>query len=313
VWPALAGIALAAALLMPTFDLPRGRIDAIAVIDITQSMNVMDATLNGRPVSRLEFAKQALARAVSRMPCGSKIGLGVFTEYRPFVLLEPIEICANRDELEDSIAHVDGQMAWARSSQIAKALQYGLRTLAPLEPAPALAFITDGQEAPPINAQYRLDVRGAGGHVKGLFAGVGGATPRAIPKFDPEGHPIGTWQADEVAQTDPYSRGRQGSAADEAMQEIRSATPVPEALKGTPGSEHLSSLREPYLRLLAAEAGFSYGRLVNVDDLARLLQSSLAERQPIATDLRWVAATVALLALVVPLGWGFRRPHRSGY
>jgi mxaL protein len=299
----LASFALAAALVMPTFDLPRDRVDAIAVLDITQSMNVLDATVDGRSVSRLEFAKQSLARAVSRLPCGSKIGLGVFTEYRMFVLFKPIETCANRDELVDSIEHVDGQMAWARSSQIAKALQFGLRTLARLDAPPALAFITDGHEAPPINAQYRLDLSDAGGRVKGLIAGVGGATPLAIPKFDPEGHPIGTWQADEVAQIDPYSRGRQGSTADEAMEQSRPAAPIPGALKGTPGSEHLSSLREPYLRLLAKDAGFIYGRLVTVDDLTRLLHSSLAERQVIATDLRWVAATVALLALVVPMAW----------
>lgn len=305
--PALAGIALAVAMVMPRFDLPQRRIDAIAVIDITQSMNVMDTSLDGHPASRLEFARQALLRAVSRLPCGSKIGLGVFTEYRMFVLLKPLETCANREALDDSIEHVGGQMAWARSSQIAKALQFALRTLAGFEAPPALAFITDGHEAPPINAQYRLDVRGASGRLKGLIAGVGGATPLAIPKLDLEGRPIGTWQADEVAQMDPYSRGRQGSTADEPMVQNRPAAPVPEALKGTPGSEHLSSLREPYLRLLAADAGFSYGRLSNVDDLTQLLQSSLSEPQAIATDLRWIAATVALIALVMPMAWGIRR------
>ena len=298
--PGVASILLAAAILMPSFDVSLGRIDVIAVIDITQSMNVRDTAVDGLPVSRREFAKQALVRAVSSLPCGSRIGLGVFTDYRVYVLFKPLETCANRQEIEDSIAHINERMSWARSSQIAKALHISLRTLAQLESPPALAFITDGHEAPPVNLQYPVDLGGEAGRVHGVIAGVGGSRALPIPKHDPDGRPIGVWQADEVAQVDPYSRGRQGSAANEAMADAGSAAAVPEALRVTPGSEHLSSLHEPYLRWLAAEAHFTYGRLTTVDDLSGLLQSSLAVRQPVPTDVRWVAALLALAALLVP-------------
>ncbi len=282
------------------------------MIDITQSMNVMDAALGGRALSRLEFAKQALVRAVSELPCGSKLGLGVFTEYRMFVLFKPVETCANRTELDDSILHVNERMAWARSSQIAKAVQFSLRTLSPLDAPPALVFITDGHEAPPINPHYRLDISGVAGKVKGVIAGVGGATPLPIPKHDPDGRPVGVWRAEDVAQTDPYSRGRQGSTANEAMDETdpAPAVAVTEALRGSPGSEHLSSLHEPYLRLLAAEAGFTYGRVGTADELSRLMQSSLSERRTIPTDVRWLAGCLALLALIMPLTIPTPSPRR---
>ena len=100
-----AASAFAACLVNPGWPLERARFDHVIVLDITQSMNVQDESLDGKPVSRLAYAKQALREALLRLPCGSKVGWGVFTEYRSFLLFEPVEVCANLSELL-SLIHI---------------------------------------------------------------------------------------------------------------------------------------------------------------------------------------------------------------
>jgi mxaL protein len=291
-------LALAAAVFMPPIPMRRAVVEAIAVVDITQSMNTLDGVRGGEPVSRLELVKDALMRAVPALPCGSKLGLGVFTEYRVLLLFTPVETCANRRELLDAIDHLDGRMAWAGDSQIAKGLDSALRTAKHLEDTPAVVFITDGQEAPPINARHRTAF-GDPGAVAGVLVGVGGARPEPIPKFDPEGRPLGFWGPTEVLQADLYTVGRQGSDAHEAMVESEPAPPVPPALRGSPGSEHLSYLHEDYLQLLASETHLAYHRLGVAGSLIPVLTAPAVTRKRIAaTDLRWLAGVVALLALL---------------
>ena len=81
-------------LLLPQVSLPRKTYSYVVVFDITQSMNVEDYDLNGLPVSRLAFAKEAVRRALRELPCGSRIGWGAFAEYRTILLLAPVEVCA---------------------------------------------------------------------------------------------------------------------------------------------------------------------------------------------------------------------------
>ena len=59
---ALTALALAA----PHPVLPQRVFDGIAVLDITQSMNTLDALLDGQPASRLAFANARLRRALPR-------------------------------------------------------------------------------------------------------------------------------------------------------------------------------------------------------------------------------------------------------
>jgi mxaL protein len=174
-------------------------------------------------------------------------------------------------------------------------------------------FVTDGQEAPPVNPQYRPSDDGAVRVAPGLVVGVGGLLPTRIPKHDLEGRAYGYWEADEVMQLDPRSYGRGGSVAGEQMVEDGSErTGV--MLGSTPGSEHLSSLREPYLQLLASETGLAYQRLTTPQALyAALTSEQLAHPVASRVDLRWpfgVLGLLALLAVYLPRqrAGGFRLP-----
>ena len=295
---ASAACALAACLLNPGWPVERARFDHVIVLDITQSMDVQDEALDGKPVSRLVYAKQALRQALLRLPCGSKVGWGVFTEYRSFLLFEPVEVCANLSELRSTLAHIDGRMAWSGNSEIAKGLHSGIAMARQLPGSPSLVFVTDGQEAPPLSPQHRPSFDDKPGEVAGVIVGVGDVRPSPIPKSDPSGRPLGFWQADEVAQTDLYGAGRGASVSGERMTEDAAATPLA-AVGATPGSEHLSALREPYLRLLGRERGLGFVRLDSPEALtAALTASALAKPTPVRADGRIVFAWLALVLLL---------------
>lgn len=299
---ALAALLLLGCLLPGHLTLQRARFDHVVVLDITQSMNVPDALVDGRPAARIDAAKHAVREAMLDLPCGSKLGLGIFTEYRTLLVLAPVEVCENLGELRATLANLDGRMAWINGSEVAKGLHSGLAVAKQLEDKPSLVFITDGQESPPLHPRHRPKLNGEPGEVPGLIVGVGQAQPSPIPKRDPQGRPIGVWGADEVLQADPRSRGRSGSVAGEGMADDAAGPSV--SVGATPGTEHLSGLREPYLRLLAQEDGLQYHHLDGPRGLSEALRAPMFQRPvPVKLPLRDLLAPLALLVLVLPYGW----------
>jgi mxaL protein len=294
-----AALALAAAVWTPMVPIERPLFEHVIVIDITQSMNVQDAVVAGKPQSRLAFAKHALRQSLTHLPCGSKVGWGIFTEYRSFLLFTPVEVCANLGELRATLDRIDGRMAWTGNSEVAKGLYSGITIARQLPDRPSIVFVTDGHEAPPINPRHRPRFDGQAGEVPGLVVGVGGPKPMPIPKTDPTGAPLGFWGADEVMQIDPRSAGRGGSVGSERMVEDPDA-PAADLPVPPPGSEHLSSLREAYLHLIAGEVGMGYHRLADVAGLtASLTSDRLARPVKARTD---IAPLLAALALLLILG-----------
>jgi mxaL protein len=72
--------------------------------------------------------------------------------------------------------------------------------------------------------------------------------------------------------------------------------------KSAASHEHLSEVREPYLRKLAREVGFEYVHLQSFDSIRdAMLNPRFAGRRPAPTDFAWVAAAAALLALIARL------------
>jgi mxaL protein len=289
--PAVAFLLLLAALCMPTFNVPRATYDYLVVFDITQSMNVEDYELNGSPVSRLTFMREAVRRTLHELPCGSRIGWGVFAEYRTLVLLAPIEVCANYNDLLASLDRIDGRMRWGNASQIRKGLFWAMRGARDIGSHPRVLFMTDGQEAPPVEGEGLPmfdDLKR--GDIGGWLLGVGGYTPRPIPRTDADGRPMGFWHPDEVVQKDAQTPGNQGVAS----------------------HEHLSEVREPYLRELAGEVGFEYLHLSSLDSIrAAMLHPQFAEQRRAPTDFAWVAAAAALVTLV--LSFARALPRRRSY
>ncbi len=297
-----AALALLVALTAPDVGVVALRPSFVVTLDITQSMDVVDALdtdatdqSSARMISRLELARRVLHRTLAGLPCGSRVGLAVFTDNRSYLLLAPLEVCTHLGELRTSLAALDNRMAWTGNSEVAKALHSAWATAQALPEHPAIVFITDGNEAPPLNPRFRPRFDGRPEEVAGLLLGVGGATPQPIPKHDPAGRPIGHWQRDEVAQTDLRSQMRRDAGGTEITPPAAAAT-----VGATPGQEHLSALRETYLRRLAAEHGLGWQRLTGSATLLRLLAApAYAKPVPVRLPLTPAALLVSFAALVL--------------
>jgi mxaL protein len=241
---------------------------------------VEDAVLEGAPASRLDFAREAARQALRELPCGSRVGWAAFTEYRTLLLLAPIEVCENYNDLLATLAEIDGRIRWGNASEVAKGVFWALRAAKELRGKPAILVLTDGLESPPLTAFPRGDDVQPG-QVRGWLLGIGAAVPQPIPRTDAEGNRIGYWRAVDVLQRN-----------------VPAGQP--------PSREHLSELREPHLRSLAAQTGLGYSALHEPAELAR--------RAQVPTDLRAVPALLALVLLCVyfrPDAFAARRPRLS--
>jgi len=276
-WPiALATLLLTVAAVAPPVRMARATFTYLVTFDISQSMNVTDVSLDGRPVSRLTLARAAMRETLRRLPCGSRVGWSYFADYRSFTLLLPIEVCGNYDVLLAALDRIDGRMRWANASNIAKGV-YWARRYAGTDPGVDVVFFTDGQEAPPLPPGHPPMPDLESPRPGGWLIGVGGDEPSRIPRTDDNGVESGYWSAESVAQ-DPS---------------------LP------PGSSHeqLSELREKYLQTLASDSGLGYRRLGSQAALTdALLDPRCAHRAPALTDLRWLPALLALLLL----SWRYR-------
>jgi mxaL protein len=296
-WTLLAALACTVmAMFMPRVMLARDVYDLLVVVDITGSMNTRDMSLSGKPASRLDASKVELERLLASLPCQSRLGLGVFTERRSFLLFNPVEVCENFAPLETAIQSLDWRMAWEGDSMVAKGVYHAMSIAENLKAD--LVFVTDGHEAPPLPPGVGLpEFEGASGKVMGLLLGVGGKDKVPMPKFDDDGNEIGTYGAMDVPQEKhsgpppPDAHLRPGYHPKWAP----FGTDVPN------GDEHLSSVRSKHLAALAAKIGVAHADLIETNDLLGAI-SAHAHTRPVevAVDIRPVPAALAL-ALIFAL------------
>jgi mxaL protein len=138
-------------------------------------------------------------------------------------------------------------------------------------------FITDGQEAPPLRPGVRPTFDGVKpGEIHGWLIGAGGEALRPIPKTDRNGNAVGYWKPEDVVQRMEADGSKKAS------------------------TEHLSAMREPYLKEIAKQIGFDYARLADRNTVSESMRDSrYAHREPVPTDFSWVPVAVALLLLVL--------------
>lgn len=294
-----------AALVVPPVQASSDSYNILFIVDITGSMNTRDYTQGGQPVSRLETVKSILQQTLVDLPCQSHVSLGLFAERGVFLLFNPIEVCSNFAPIAGSIAALNWREGWEGDSHIAEGLYRAIALAAELHTD--LVFMTDGQEAPPLPWNGAPSFDGKPGTVKGLIVGVGGYALSPIPKYDDNGRQVGFYGPDDV------------------LQESRFGLPPPGAEK-RPGynprnapfgnvrinnNEHLSSVKEPYLKGLAEKTGLSYTHLVGEPELLAALRAHatphpvnvMVERGSIAAALGLICllCVYALLPLLRPL------------
>ena len=296
-----ASLLLLIAVLMPDLPFPSKKFDYFFMIDITRSMNVEDYVDDqGNPISRLEKVKADTLAVIQKLPCGSRVGLGVFTERMPTLLYTPMEVCSDYPEIRESIRRIDWRMAWVADSNIILALANTFELMRTVEiDETTLVFFTDGQEAPPMNSRYAPDLaemqetgedRTA---IKGILVGTGDHALSRIPKYDEDGTQIGFYTAEDVPQGTTF-----GLPEDPSKIEGYVPRNAPWGNQSRVGNEHLSSVKEEYLKSLAEPSKLHYHHLQNANQLYQALtHDQFSQRHIRQTDLSFIPASFALLLL----------------
>jgi mxaL protein len=273
-------LCLIAAIFKPTFPVKRDIYSYLLVADISQSMNVIDETINGKPVTRMQYQQHLMHRIVSEMPCGTQVGVSLFAGVSVAALYTPIEVCENFHAIEDSIDHLDWRMAWSGNTRIRESM-FTLARLIRSFPAPAqVVYFTDGEEAPKLHAFNTKDLTGFQGGNNWLFVGIGSDKGTAIPKLDENNQVIGYWSSESFAMQPGIAQ------ISEANIGIRDDNVAP-----SESDRFLSKLDEKYIESVAKEVGGNY---INGDSLQSVL-AAMNKQPPARRDnadypLRWILA-----------------------
>ena len=298
-------LALVAALAVPRMALTRQARDVLLVIDVTGSMNVRDYMVGGEPVSRLAMAKSASRALLAALPCQSRLGLAIFSERRSFLLFEPAEVCENFAAIDGAIDGLDWRMAWEGDSYVGRGVHAAITAAAGLHAN--LLFLTDGHEAPPLAGGALPAFDGEPGAVPGLLVGVGANEPSPIPKFDEDGREIGFYGEQDVTQ-----ENRSGPPPEDAPSRAGwNPRNAPWGSEAATGTEHLSAMRETYLRQLAAQTGLGFAALREPSSLIAAMEAGTRARPvEVSVDIAPLPAALALACLALLFGLGALIGHR---
>lgn len=274
---------LVIALFNPTIPVKRNIYSYIFAVDISQSMNVVDKTLNGKPVSRLVYIQDTLHKLVSELPCGTNVSIGLFAGVSVAALYTPIEVCENFDAINDTIDHFDWRTGWSGNSRIRASMPVLAKTIRSF-PAPAqVVFFTDGEEAPKLHVFNREDLSAFQGGDDWLLVGVGSDKGTPIPKFDEHNQLIGYWANESFAM--------QPGIAQISEANIGSRN---DSIANGESDRYLSKLDETYLQDLAKEINGMYVRADSVSSILNAMKKQKPARRDNANfELRWILATLA--------------------
>lgn len=278
-WPLLlASFLVGIAFVNPTLHVQRQIYNYAFIVDITQSMNARDYHVEGLPADRLSFAKHSIKHALLKLPCHSKVSIGLFTTKNVFLLFEPIEICKHYNAIEQSLMKIDWRMAWAADSHIARGLYTSIRNLKSLDPEPVLIFMSDGQQTPSIAKEpgYSSSL----GKVGGLLVGVGNSQPVPVPKFDKNHIQQGFWQLEDAEVMPRQSRE----------------------------GDFLTTVQENHLRRLAGLTGLDYLHLQTPEQFTgALLNKKFGQKHEVESDVGWVFAASGLVIFILSYFLGYMR------
>jgi len=285
---AAALLLLVAALLRPTVPVQRNIYTYLLVVDITQSMNVPDMTLDGKPISRLDYTRNMLHELVSTMPCGTRVSLALFSGVSVADLFTPIEVCANFDAIQDSIQHIDWRAAWSGNSRVRDSMLSVGRLLRSLPEPAQVVFFTDGEEAPRLHTFNTRDLSNFQDGSGWLLVGIGSEKGTAIPKLDEKNQVIGYWAAESFAM--------QPGIAQISEQNIGARN---ETIAAAEADRYLSKLDENYVKSLAKEVS---GQYLRGDSLQAVLSAMRAQkparRDTAPLEIHWMLAALAGLLLL---------------
>ena len=276
-------VLLIAAVFQPTIPVKRDIYSYLLVVDISQSMNVADKELGGKPVSRLAYTQDMLHRLVRSLPCGTNVSIGLFAGVSVAALYTPIEVCSNYAAIHDTIDHLDWRTGWSGNSRLRESMLTLARVIRSFPEPAQVVYFTDGEEAPLLHAFNTRDLTDFQGGDDWLFVGIGSDKGTPIPKLDENNQLIGFWAGDSFALQPGVAQISESNIG------VRD-----DNVASGEGDRHLSKLDEEYLKSLAKEVRGDY---VRGDSLQAVLgamhNQKPARRDTTDFDIGWLLASIA--------------------
>jgi mxaL protein len=259
------------------------------VIDITQSMNAADMQDNGQTISRIDYTKKTLAKMMGKLPCETKVGIGMFSGVNVVALYRPIEVCNNFSAILDTIEHIDWRSAWTADSRIRESMVSTTQVLNNFNEATQVIFLTDGEEAPKLHAFNTRDLSTLQGADGWLLVGVGTEKGAAIPRYDHLNQLNGYWSIESMELAP-------GAAPIAAAGLLKRKSDTAESVQ----DRYISKLAEAHLKTIASEIGAKYTRLTSAQDLLHAIQQLKSIRSEWARfQMDWLLATLACLLFIL--------------
>jgi mxaL protein len=256
-------------------------------------MNVVDESINGKPVSRMQYQQHLMHRIVGEMPCGTQVGIGLFAGVSVAALYTPIEVCENFAAIEDTIDHLDWRTGWSGNSRIRESMATLAKLIRSFPEVAQVVYLTDGEETPALHAFNTRDLTGFQGGKDWLFVGIGSDKGTAIPKLDEHNQVIGYWSNDSFAMQPGIAQISESNLG------TRTA-----AVANGESDRFLSKLDEKYLQSMSKEINAQYVNGSSVQAvLSAMKNQPPARRDKAKFQLQWLlagAAGLLFLAAYLP-------------
>lgn len=282
---------LALALFKPEVQLKQSVKNYLLLADVSQSMNAEDVKIGAKTTNRMEYTKHLMKKVVADAECGTYFSLGVFAAENVALLLMPLEVCNNYDEIIDSVDHLEWRMAWRGNSRLSFGIKTAETMMDYLNMPARMLFFTDGDEAPKVNAINKLDLNRLQIGKNLLLVGVGGNQPVAVPRYNSSNKWVGYWSSD----TKENSAGAIGvSYSDTSIDEPDPVVAYAEY------DRYLSQLDAEYLKKVAVEVNGTY--IEGKDQPA--FYDYVRDQKPVASivtsySMRWIYLSVGLLLIML--------------
>lgn len=281
---------LALALFKPEIQLKQSVKNYLLLADVSQSMNAEDVKISTKTTNRMEYTKHLMKNLIADAECGTHFSLGVFAAENTALLLMPLEVCDNYDEIIDSVDHLEWRMAWRGNSRLSFGIKTAETMMDYLNMPARILFFTDGDEAPKVNAINKLDLSRLQIGKKLLLVGVGGNKPVPVPRYNSSNKWVGYWSSD----TKENSAGAVGvSYSDTSIDEPDPIVAYAEY------DRYLSQLDAEYLKKVAAEVKGDY--MQGKDHPS--FYNAVRNQKPVASivtaySMRWIYLSLALLLIL---------------
>lgn len=279
----LAFVLLIAAAFNPTIPLKRDIYSYLLVVDISQSMNVIDAEVDGKPATRIAYTQDMLHKIIRSLPCGTSVSIGLFAGVSVAALYTPIEVCSNYAAIHDTINHLDWRTGWSGNSRLRESMLTLARVIRTFPESAQVVYFTDGEEAPRLHAFNTRDLTDFQGGDDWLFVGIGSDKGTPIPKLDAKNQLIGYWSGESFALQPGVA---QISESNIGVRDDNVAV--------SEGDRYLSKLDEEYLKSLSKEVKGDYVRGDSLQSVLNAMSRQKPARRDTAdVNIGWLLATLA--------------------